>query len=135
MIINLLVFIVTGAVAGWLAATLAKGRGFGPAGNIILGVVGSLLGGFLSNSGDRLLIYKSRSERAGQQFMCFWLFIDCLGAKTGQGLKPANNRGVTLKKYPNSSLSGLCGTEKTVLASSHERTERKTQASNRSGAL
>ncbi|MEJ2140284.1 MAG: GlsB/YeaQ/YmgE family stress response membrane protein [Gammaproteobacteria bacterium] len=44
---NLLVFIVTGAVAGWLAATLVKGRGFGPAGNIILGVVGSLLGGFL----------------------------------------------------------------------------------------
>jgi uncharacterized membrane protein YeaQ/YmgE (transglycosylase-associated protein family) len=47
MIINLLVFIVTGAVAGWLAATLVKGRGFGRAGNIILGVVGSLLGGFL----------------------------------------------------------------------------------------
>ena len=47
MIINLLVFIVTGAVAGWLAATLVKGRGFGLAGNIILGVVGSLLGGFL----------------------------------------------------------------------------------------
>jgi uncharacterized membrane protein YeaQ/YmgE (transglycosylase-associated protein family) len=47
MIINLLVFIVTGAVAGWLAATLLKGRGFGLAGNISLGVVGSLLGGFL----------------------------------------------------------------------------------------
>ena len=47
MIINLMVFIVTGGLAGWLAATLVKGRGFGPVGNIILGVVGSLLGGFL----------------------------------------------------------------------------------------
>lgn len=47
MIINLAVFIITGAAAGWLAATLVKGRGFGPPGNIALGIFGSLLGGFL----------------------------------------------------------------------------------------
>lgn len=45
--INLAVFVITGAVAGWLAATLVKGRGFGTVGNIVLGIVGSLLGGFL----------------------------------------------------------------------------------------
>ena len=45
--INLAVFIITGGVAGWLAATLIKGRGFGPLGSTVLGVVGSLLGGFL----------------------------------------------------------------------------------------
>ncbi len=47
MIINLLVFILTGAAAGWLAGTLVKGRGFGLVGNIVVGVVGSLLGGVL----------------------------------------------------------------------------------------
>ena len=47
MIINLLVFLATGAVVGWLAGTLVKGRGFGLLGNIVVGVVGSLLGGFL----------------------------------------------------------------------------------------
>lgn len=47
MIINLAVFIVTGAAAGWLAGTLLKGHGFGLVGNVVVGIVGSLLGGFL----------------------------------------------------------------------------------------
>jgi uncharacterized membrane protein YeaQ/YmgE (transglycosylase-associated protein family) len=40
-------FILIGLVAGWLAGQLVKGGGFGPVGDIIVGVIGSLLGGYL----------------------------------------------------------------------------------------
>ncbi len=44
---NLLVFLLIGVVAGWLAGRIMKGRGFGLAGDLIVGVLGALLGGFL----------------------------------------------------------------------------------------
>jgi len=40
-------FILIGLCAGWLAGQLMKGGGFGVIGNIIVGVIGALLGGFL----------------------------------------------------------------------------------------
>lgn len=40
-------FLLIGAVAGWLAGLVMKGRGFGVLGNIIVGVVGAILGGYL----------------------------------------------------------------------------------------
>lgn len=40
-------FIFVGLVAGWLAGQLMKGGGFGIVGDIIMGVLGSVLGGFL----------------------------------------------------------------------------------------
>ncbi len=39
-------FLLIGALAGWLSGLIAKGRGFGLAGNIIVGVIGAFLGGF-----------------------------------------------------------------------------------------
>ena len=44
---NLIWFILSGLVAGWLAGQLVKGGGFGLLGDIIVGVIGALLGGFL----------------------------------------------------------------------------------------
>ncbi len=44
---SLIVFLVIGAIAGWLAGQLMKGRGVGLVGNLIVGVVGALIGGFL----------------------------------------------------------------------------------------
>lgn len=44
---HLLWFLVVGAVAGWLAGLLMKGRGFGVLGNVAVGVVGAVLGGYL----------------------------------------------------------------------------------------
>ncbi|SDH75636.1 GlsB/YeaQ/YmgE family stress response membrane protein [Nitrosomonas sp. Nm132] len=44
---GLLIFIAIGAVAGWLAGILMKGRGFGLLGNIIIGIVGAIAGGLL----------------------------------------------------------------------------------------
>jgi uncharacterized membrane protein YeaQ/YmgE (transglycosylase-associated protein family) len=40
-------YLLIGAVAGWLAGLLMKGRGFGILGNIVVGCVGGVLGGFL----------------------------------------------------------------------------------------
>jgi uncharacterized membrane protein YeaQ/YmgE (transglycosylase-associated protein family) len=44
---SLLIFLFIGALAGWLAGMTMKGRGFGLVGNIILGIVGALIGGFV----------------------------------------------------------------------------------------
>ena len=44
---SLIVFLVIGAIAGWLAGQLMKGRGFGLVGNLIVGIVGAFVGGFL----------------------------------------------------------------------------------------
>ncbi len=43
----LLIFLLIGAAAGWLAGVILKGGGFGLIGNIIAGVVGSFVGGWL----------------------------------------------------------------------------------------
>ena len=45
---GLIAWIVVGLIAGWLAGLVMKGRGYGVVGDIILGVVGALVGGFLA---------------------------------------------------------------------------------------
>lgn len=47
--VALVLFLVIGLVAGWLASILMKGRGLGLVGNLVVGVIGALLGGFLFN--------------------------------------------------------------------------------------
>lgn len=44
---SLLIFLIVGAVAGWLAGQLVKGYGFGLVGNIVVGIVGALIAGWL----------------------------------------------------------------------------------------
>jgi uncharacterized membrane protein/uncharacterized membrane protein YeaQ/YmgE (transglycosylase-associated protein family) len=44
---QLLVYIASGIVAGWLAGRLMKGRDYGLTGNLILGLLGSLVGGWV----------------------------------------------------------------------------------------
>lgn len=55
---GILSWILVGLIAGWLAGELMRGAGFGLVGNIIVGIVGALLGGFLAsalfNAGDTL---------------------------------------------------------------------------------
>ncbi len=43
----LLILLLIGAVAGFLAGTIVKGYGFGVVGNIIVGIVGALVAGLL----------------------------------------------------------------------------------------
>ncbi|MCK7558520.1 GlsB/YeaQ/YmgE family stress response membrane protein [Chitinophaga sedimenti] len=40
-------FILIGAAAGWLAGLIVKGQGMGCLGNILLGIVGGVLGGWI----------------------------------------------------------------------------------------
>lgn len=44
---SLLVFLLVGAVAGWLAGLLVKGSGFGILGDIVVGIIGALVAGWL----------------------------------------------------------------------------------------
>ena len=47
---GILSWIVVGLIAGWLAGLLVKGGGFGCIGDIVVGVVGALLGGWIASS-------------------------------------------------------------------------------------
>lgn len=44
---SLLIWLIVGAVAGWLAGQIVKGHGFGLVGNIVVGIVGAFLAGWL----------------------------------------------------------------------------------------
>ncbi len=44
---SLVLFLLIGAIAGWLAGNLMKGGGFGLIGNIVVGIIGAFIGGFL----------------------------------------------------------------------------------------
>jgi uncharacterized membrane protein YeaQ/YmgE (transglycosylase-associated protein family) len=43
----LLITLIIGAVAGFLAGLIVKGSGFGVVGNIVVGIVGAIVAGFL----------------------------------------------------------------------------------------
>ena len=44
---GLLIVLVVGAIAGWLAGQIMRGTGFGLIWNIVIGLVGALIGGWL----------------------------------------------------------------------------------------
>jgi uncharacterized membrane protein YeaQ/YmgE (transglycosylase-associated protein family) len=44
---TLIIWLIIGAVAGWLAGQIMTGGGFGLVGNIIVGIIGALVGGWL----------------------------------------------------------------------------------------
>ena len=43
----LIIFLLIGAVAGWLAGLIVKGGGFGLFGNMVVGIIGAFLAGWL----------------------------------------------------------------------------------------
>jgi uncharacterized membrane protein YeaQ/YmgE (transglycosylase-associated protein family) len=45
-----LTWLVVGVLVGWLAGIAVKGRGFGLIGNIFIGVIGALIGGWLAGA-------------------------------------------------------------------------------------
>jgi uncharacterized membrane protein YeaQ/YmgE (transglycosylase-associated protein family) len=44
---SLIIILLIGAVAGWLAGLIVQGTGFGLIGDIVIGIVGALLAGLL----------------------------------------------------------------------------------------
>ena len=47
MILNIILYLLFGAVAGWLAGQIMRGGGFGLIWNIIIGIIGGFIGGWL----------------------------------------------------------------------------------------
>ena len=43
----LIIFLIIGAIAGWLAGLIVKGYGFGLLGNIVVGIVGAFVAGLI----------------------------------------------------------------------------------------
>ena len=44
---GLIFLLIIGAIAGWLAGVIVRGFGFGLLGNIVVGIIGALLAGWL----------------------------------------------------------------------------------------
>jgi len=44
---NLIGWLVVGAISGWVAGTVMRGRGFGCIGNVVIGLVGAVIGGYV----------------------------------------------------------------------------------------
>ncbi len=47
MLGNLIVWLVIGGLAGWIAGLIVQGSGFGLIGDIVIGIVGALVAGWL----------------------------------------------------------------------------------------
>ena len=45
--LHIIVFLILGALAGWIAGMLVQGHGFGVLGDIVVGIVGAFIGGFI----------------------------------------------------------------------------------------
>jgi uncharacterized membrane protein YeaQ/YmgE (transglycosylase-associated protein family) len=44
---RILLWIISGIVAGWLTGLVMKGRGYGLLGNLVIGLLGGVIGGWL----------------------------------------------------------------------------------------
>ena len=47
---GILAWIIVGIIAGWLAGMVMRGSGYGIVGDMVLGIVGALVGGFLAGA-------------------------------------------------------------------------------------
>jgi uncharacterized membrane protein YeaQ/YmgE (transglycosylase-associated protein family) len=45
--VGIIVWLIIGAIAGWLAGLIVKGAGFGLVGNIVIGIIGAVVAGWL----------------------------------------------------------------------------------------
>jgi uncharacterized membrane protein YeaQ/YmgE (transglycosylase-associated protein family) len=67
---GILWWILIGLVAGWLTGKVMKGSGFGVIGDIVIGILGALAGGFLF----------SKLGFAGSGGLFYSIFVAFLGA-------------------------------------------------------
>ena len=63
-IMHIIIFLIIGGVAGWLAGLVIRGRGYGLIGDIIVGVIGSFIGAWLV--GHVLHLNLGRSTLVGE---------------------------------------------------------------------
>ncbi len=72
--VNILIWIVFGGIAGWVASLVVSGdAAIGIIGNIVLGVLGAFVGGFIA---DVLGASNSRgAERPSSALSFFWAVV------------------------------------------------------------
>ena len=74
---GILWWIVVGLIAGWLTGKVMKGSGFGALGDIVIGILGAIAGGFLFGllgiAGSGGLIYSILVATLGA-IVLTWLF-------------------------------------------------------------
>jgi uncharacterized membrane protein YeaQ/YmgE (transglycosylase-associated protein family) len=46
-LIDVVIFLIIGLIAGWLAAKIVEGTGLGLVGDLVVGVIGAFIGGWL----------------------------------------------------------------------------------------
>lgn len=44
---SLITYLIIGLIAGWFASSLMEGRGYGLFGDIIIGIIGAFIGGYI----------------------------------------------------------------------------------------
>ena len=47
MLVDIIIWLIIGGIAGWLAGLIVEGFGFGLVGNIIVGIIGAFIAGWL----------------------------------------------------------------------------------------
>jgi len=47
MLMGIIIWLIVGAIAGWLAGQVVRGGGFGLVGEIVVGIVGAVIAGWL----------------------------------------------------------------------------------------
>jgi len=73
---SLVILLLVGLIAGWLAGQLIRGRGFGMILNIVIGVIGAYLGGIIFRAvgvGGSGMLWMIVSATAGAMVLVFFL--------------------------------------------------------------
>jgi len=67
--LHVILFLMVGLIAGWLATNFVEGKGYGGLGDIVIGTVGAFIGGFIF-------------DLMGFTFKGFWgsVFVSVVGA-------------------------------------------------------
>ena len=74
---NIVTFLIIGLISGWMASTLVKGQGSGMLLDILIGIVGALVGGFIFNIFG--VSYYSFSESIIMSFIGAVVFLMTIG--------------------------------------------------------
>ena len=72
MLVNILVWIIIGGLAGWIASMImGRDAQMGAVANIVVGIIGALIGGFIMNQ---------FGQAGATGFNLYSLLVDILGA-------------------------------------------------------
>ena len=84
---SLIIWLVIGAVAGWLAGVVVTGFGLGLIGNIVVGIVGSLIAGWLlPKIGVKSIVKNKIVDQIIFAFIGAVILLVILGLLSGSGL-------------------------------------------------